>query len=259
MRKIIISITLLCLLLSVCGCGLLKPDAPCTQPSTQGTTTPQETTPTTPKETTPITPSKDTTPVNTTAPVDPDALIPEQIQELEAVYSTYEYLTVGFPTNWYNVTLCALFDNPKNLDVTAFFSCQGTRRLEDFRLSDKELDFLMEHPRMKANLEMEIQVYRISRTEVENLLKWHFDLEPGDVPVASDTMVYWEETDCYYVAMDGGGYGILDFQVVEAKFLDHETICFRYRDAGSGSTNQYEAVIRLYRERFVLLSNTISQ
>ncbi len=183
---------------------------------------------------------------------DPDALLAEEIEALEAIYTIYQNLTQGFPHNWYNATLLQVFDTPENLDVNNFFGHPGTViPRENYALTDAEVDFLMNYPRMEACiLVTETPIYRLARTDAEYLLKWYFDLELADTNI---TEVYWEETDCYYFALEAGA--ILDFEVLEAKYLEDDVIWFRYRDASSPFSPDYEATIRVYRERFVLLSN----
>jgi hypothetical protein len=67
-------------------------------------------------------------------------------------------------------------------------------------------------------------------------------------------MVYWEETDCYYVAHDPGG--ISNLKVLRADVLSDRTIRFWYTDAGSNSSPEYfEAVIRPALGGYQIMSN----
>ncbi len=259
MKKI--GIFLLILLMTCAGCSQLPVDQETTLPSTVTTTEPQQTVPLTtlpPETTAPIETTTPTEPAETTVPVTTPvaskALLREEIEALEAVYTIHDFLTLGFPTNWYNASLITEFTSPKELNVTDFFDNQGTKCLDDYDLTDKELEFLHNYPRISAHMEMGVDVYRIPRAEVERLLELHFGLAPGDVPIGSSNMVYWDKTDCYYVCMDGGGTYFFNFEVLEARYLDNTTIWFKYHDAGS-SLGEREAVIRLRRDCFKLLSN----
>jgi hypothetical protein len=260
MKKI--GIILIAFLLTACaGCTQVTPDDGTTQPSTVTTTAPQQTVPPTtlpPETTVPVettVPIETTAPVETTVPtttpVDPNALTSEEIEALEAVYTTHESLTYSFPRNWYNATLLQEFDSLENLDVNDFFGHPGAViPVENYELTDAEIDFLMTFKHMPGVFRTGTSVYRLPRTDAEFLLKWYFDLELEN---ADMTEVYWEETDCYYYSLEPGA--VLAFDVLEAKYIDDDLIWFRYRDARSGSRPEYEAVIKVYRERFVLVSN----
>ena len=126
--------------------------------------------------------------------------------------------------------------------------------LENYELTDAEIDFLMTFQHMHGIFQTETDVYRLPKADAEFLLKWYFDLELEN---ADMTEVYWEETDCYYFASEPGG--VLAFEVLEAAYIDDDLIRFRYRDARSHSRPEYEAVIRVYRERFVILSNKVAE
>ena len=247
MRKTI-HILILLLLLICSGCTVVSQDNGTTHPTTVITTAPQQTVPTTlPPETTESVEST----VSATTSIDPDALSAEEIEALEAIYTTYESLTYCFPRNWYNATLVQEFDSPEDLDVNFFFTHPGAViPLENYKLTDAEIDFLMTFQHMHGIFQTETPVYRLPKADAEFLLKWYFDLELESTDI---TKVYWEETDCYYFAAEPGG--VLAFEVLEAKYLDDDLIWFRYRDARSLSSPDYEAVIKVYRERFVLLSN----
>ena len=196
-----------------------------------------------------------TTPIEPTEPMDSNALSTEEIEALEAVYTTHESLTFCFPRNWYNATLGQEFDSPEDLNVNRFFTHPGAViPLENYELTDAEIDFLMTFQHMHGIFQTETDVYRLPKADAEFLLKWYFDLELEN---ADMTEVYWEETDCYYFASEPGG--VLAFEVLEAEYIDDDLIWFRYRDARSHSRPEYEAVIRVYRERFVILSNKVAE
>jgi hypothetical protein len=256
MKRLTLMIILAVLVCLICGCEAKDPNATTTPTTTAApteTTPILQTEPVTEPTTEPTIPVETTVPV--TAPIDPDALSTEEIEALEAVYTTHESLTFCFPRNWYNATLGQEFDSPEDLNVNRFFTHPGAViPLENYELTDAEIDFLMTFQHMHGIFQTETDVYRLPKADAEFLLKWYFDLELEN---ADMTEVYWEETDCYYFASEPGG--VLAFEVLEAEYIDDDLIWFRYRDARSHSRPEYEAVIRVYRERFVILSNKVAE
>ena len=245
MTKLLILSGLL-FLFSLSGCiQNVLPDAS-TQPVTEATTIQTSPVTTFPTESTAL----DTTPAETT---NHNALSAEEIETLEGVFSIYDYLTY-FRTNWYNAALCTEYDSQHPLDLADFLGNQGTGHAPDYDLTEEEIAYIRSFPRMAAHMDMECRVLRISKEDVEDLLELYFGLSLDEVDSESDTLVYWQETDCYYAAIDDGGWGIMDFEVIEAEFLDNGTIWFSYEDASS-ATVKGEAVILPVPGGFQMISN----
>ena len=174
------------------------------------------------------------------------------IKKLETLFGN-QTLATSHRFNWYNDALRCQFASVKELDVHWIFSmAPGIPGCSD--LTDAEVEYLQDFPGIKGNLSVDQPVYRIERSYVEEVLRLYFGVNPGEIEVESRMMVYWEETDCYYVAHDPGG--ISNLKVLRADVLSDRTIRFWYTDAGSNSSPEYfEAVIRPALGGYQIMSN----
>lgn len=244
-------IWLLCVIL-LAGCAPVPP-TPTTEPTTIPTTVPTMASTTEPT-TAPTEPSQHTEP---TTAKDPNSLDDDQIEMLEQVFSTLDYLT-RFPTNWYLMALCQEYDSPEEISISKLFNSGIGMYRDESKLTDSEKQYLSQFSRFQSHMNDGITIYRIARADVEEIVGFYFGLDPSLIKIDNpDRMVYWEETDCYYVARDGF-LGNATVEIYSAVFQEDGTIRFEY--TFSHILEPYlggEAVIRPQYGGFQMISHRI--
>lgn len=173
------------------------------------------------------------------------------IKKLENLFGKRDAVS-SHRAGWYNDTLRTRFSSLQALDFHWIFSfAPGIPGC--YELTEAEIAYLQNFKGTKGSLSVDQPIYRIQRSYVEEVLDQYFGIQPGEIEIESNMMVYWEETDCYYVPSDLGG--IIDLRVLRADMLSDGTIRFRYTDASNNNPEYFEAVIQPVPGGYKVLSN----
>lgn len=185
--------------------------------------------------------------LNETPPANPDL-----IAKFEALFHNEEG-TTAYYSDWYADCLRPLFSTVEDLDVHWIFT-MGDGIPDSHDLTDDEIAYLAAFPSMKGAMSVDQDIVRIPRSYVEEVLYQYFGLKPGEIEIESGVMVYWEETDCYYVAPDFGGPNAI--RILKLDVLSDGIIRFIYKDKWAVEpVAYYEAVLRTVPGGYQLISN----
>jgi hypothetical protein len=174
------------------------------------------------------------------------------IKKLETLFANPQTVDTIY-YNWYNDCLRAHLSCPEDLDVAKIF-CGRTGIPDARQLTNAEISYLQGFTTMARAMAGDKSIQRISRETVEQVLHLYYGLSPEDVQTESFDMVYWKETDCYYVIVDPTGIG--HTKVLRVDVLSDNTVRMLYTD--SMETNRdtvYEAVLRPALGGYQILSN----
>ena len=195
-----------------------------------------------------------TSTLNPTAPLlnETPPAYPDLIAKFEALFHNEEG-TTAYYSDWYADCLRPLFSTVEDLDVHWIFS-MGPGVPDCSNLTDSEIAYLENFRGMRSNLDVDQPVFRIPRSYVEDVLEQYFGINPGEIEIESEQMVYWEETDCYYVAADYGGPSSI--QILKLDVLTDGIIRFVYKSKDATSpVTYYEAILRTVPGGYQLISN----
>ena len=179
------------------------------------------------------------------------------VAQLENLFS-YRDDVSSHRSYWYNAALRMRFSSIEEIEVCSIF-CMTPGIPGCYDLTSEEIEFLQNYPHYASHLSMEIPVYRIERSYAEDVLSLYFGIQPGEIEIESDAMVYWKKTDCYYVAGDPGC--ISKFKVVRAERADYQGESYLrilYNDAQVlRPQNIYELHLRIIPGGYQILSNVV--
>ena len=174
------------------------------------------------------------------------------IKKLETLFANPQTADTIY-YNWYNDCLRAHLSCPEDLDVSKIF-CGRTGIPDARQLTDAENAYLQDFYSMYIAIYNNMPIQRIPRETVEQVLHLYYGLNPEDVHMESSDMVYWEETDCYYVIVDSEGVG--QTKVLRVDVLSDNSIRMLYTDpTDTYRDTVYEAVLRPALGGYQILSN----
>lgn len=234
-KKLIALLTCLMLLLNMVACV-----AP--EDSTPPTTAPQQTTALMPPETEEIQPEETNVPTETEPQLqsrEPEGT-PMTARQLHRLHWQLAEDSEG----WYKALLADTFIDPKELNVFRAFGNGTPNRApgeERTELTPEEQQMINE---ARGSDSSDLETARIPRETVERVLLTYLELNPEDVAAMDfgPEVIYWEETDCYYIVQNSYGYIIPYFH--EGYTMPDGTIVIYYCDALS-TPQFYRAVLRL--------------
>ena len=246
-KYILLTALLLALLLQGC-----LPSAP---PSTQPTdpTAPRQTQPTTTAPPVTTSPPTTTAPPTTTPPTVPPTQPPTTAPTNPTISigtvdpDVYAELTAKFsePTSWFNMALTCEYASPEELDLRMLFYNGFVE--ESSKPTALEYTLLKEKLTYKDHLDyMDLQRRPVSKMDA--VLTECFGLLTADFP--KNSMIYLEETDCYYTLQTGANYALIS-EFTGAEMLDNGNIRIFYTQ----SRKNYAVTLRPIENRYVIWSN----